>query len=138
MAGIATPNLPTYFIDSAIITARAIELPDADFDDGVNRGGSNAGVIGINTGDYSPKDTDWPEIEQLSESQYIGEDISGVFCIDATFGDDALAGFGPADGVTAADAVLTVDVAGSGFNTVNRTGDEVPSGAWTWGAINNP
>lgn len=138
MAGTANPNLPTYYVDSVQVTARAIEVPAADFDGGMNKGGACAPGIGVNTGDYSPKDTDWPEIEQVVDSNQIGDVASGLFCEDATFGDTALVGFAPADGATVADAEMTVDVDGSGFSTFNRTGGTVPSAAWTWGAINNP
>ncbi len=149
MAGVLFPNQPTYFVDSTLVAARNAEYAGDPLSDtgagtaadprlGCNDAGSCAMGIGINTGDYSPKPTDWPEIEQLAESQAIGEDQSGLFNRDATFGIDSLVGFGPADALAAPDANMTVDVAGSGFNTVNRTGAAVPSGAWTWGAINNP
>lgn len=38
----------TYFVDDLAVAARAAEVPDADFDTGMNIGGSNACGIGIN------------------------------------------------------------------------------------------
>lgn len=142
-------NQPTYFVDSALVTARNAEYSGDPLSDtgagtfadprlGCNDAGSCAMGIGVNTGDYSPKESDWPEIEQVADSQAIGEDQSGLFNRDGTFGIDSLVGFGPADAITAPDGEMTQDVAGSGFSTFNRTGKSVPSGAWTWGAINNP
>ena len=133
-------NQPTYFIDSTLVTARKIEVPAADFDDGMNKGGSNAPGVGVNTGDYSPKDEDWPEIEQILDSQIIVGTPSGVFTIDGTFGDTALVGFAPPDpvAVVLADAKINFDVDGSGFETFNRTGKTIPATAWTWGVANNP
>ena len=39
---------PTYFIDDTAATARKLEVTAADFDGGVNLGGSNAPGLGIN------------------------------------------------------------------------------------------
>jgi len=39
---------PTRFIDATTVAARAAEVPDADFDTGMNSGASNAPGIGIN------------------------------------------------------------------------------------------
>lgn len=41
---------PSYFIDGGTVTARALEVPDASFANGMNLGGSNAPGIGINEG----------------------------------------------------------------------------------------
>jgi hypothetical protein len=131
-------NLPTYYVDSAQVTARDAEYADADFVGGMNKGAACAPGIGINTGNDNPPANDWPRIEQLAESNQIGDVASGLFCEDATFGDDALVGFGPADASTVADAEMTSDVAGTGFSTFNRTGATVPIAVWCWGAINNP
>ena len=149
MAGTGAPNQATYFVDSTLVTARNAEYAgdpltdtgDGTFADprlGCNEAGSCASGIGINTGDYSPKDSDWPEIEQVVDSAIIGGANSGMFTRDPTFGITSLVGFAPADGVTVDDAELNNDVDSSGFATFNRTGKTVPSAAWTWGAINNP
>ena len=39
---------PTYFIDDTAKTAREAEVPGADFDNGMNYGGSNTPGVGIN------------------------------------------------------------------------------------------
>ena len=99
-------NQPTYFVDSTLVTARNAEYTGTPLTDtgagtaadprlGCNDGGSCAMGIGINTGDYSPKDSDWPEIEQLAESSIIGGTDSGLFTRDPDFGITALIGFAP-------------------------------------------
>ncbi len=140
MAGISNPNLPTYYVDSVPVTAREAEVPAADFTGGMNKGGACAPGMGVNTGDYSPKDSDWPEVEQVIDSNQIGDVASGLFCEDATFGDTALVGFAPPDPAApvVADAEINFDVASSGFGNFNRTGKTIPIGGWTWGPINNP
>jgi len=39
---------PSFFIDDNTVTVRSAEVPAADFDNGMNLGGSNAPGIGIN------------------------------------------------------------------------------------------
>ena len=39
---------PSFFIEDATVTVRSAEVPAADFDNGMNLGGSNAPGIGIN------------------------------------------------------------------------------------------
>lgn len=41
---------PTVFVETVTVAARALEVPDAAFDDGMNLGASNAPGIGINFG----------------------------------------------------------------------------------------
>ena len=43
------PNEPTSFLDATSVAARALEVPLASFDNGMNLGGSNAPGIGIAT-----------------------------------------------------------------------------------------
>lgn len=144
-------NQPTYFVDSTLVTARNAEYTGTPLTDtgagtaadprlGCNDGGSCAMGIGINTGDYSPKDSDWPEIEQLAESSIIGGTDSGLFTRDPVFGITALIGFAPPDPIAEVldDAKINFDVAGTGFESFNRTGKTIPSTSWAWGAINNP
>ena len=151
MSEIASPNQSTYFVDSVLVTARNAEYSgdpltdtgDGTFADprlGCNDAASCAPGIGVNTGDYSPKVTDWAEIEQVVDSQALGEDVSGLFTRDPVFGITALLGFGPPDPVAPVldDDEINFDVAGSGFGHFNRTGKTIPATAWTWGAINNP
>jgi hypothetical protein len=79
MAGI---NLPTYGRYEAAITAREAQTPNADFDDGLNLGASNAPGIGINTGSVNPKLSDWSVEDQHENvrapqgSQHIG--VTGI------------------------------------------------------------
>lgn len=133
-----TTNLVTYYIDSTARTARESEVPLAAFDNGMNDAASNAPGIGVNTGDYDPKASDWPRIERMQDSQIFGEDASGLNCIDATFGATALVGFSQAAAPVVADGDIDIDVGGSGFAIVNRTGVTIPAGAWCWGPANNP
>ena len=50
-------NNPTYYVNAATQTVREIQVPDADFDGGMNAGGSNACGIGI--GPAAPR-SNWP------------------------------------------------------------------------------
>ena len=134
-------NLVTYYVDSTARTAREAEVPLASFDDGMNDAASNAPGIGINTGGYDPSTSSWPQDatdEQMAQSQIMGEDASGLNCIDATFGATALVGFAPTVAPVLADGDIDIDVDGSGFAIVNRTGVTIPSGVWAWGPANNP
>ena len=130
-------NLATYYIDSTARTPRESETPNADWTGGMNDGASNAPGVGVNTGDYDPKEQDWPRpvTEVLGESQIIGGTASGLFAIDATFGSNALVAFVQATADVAPDAVIS-NVAG--FDMVNRTGKTIPNGSWAWGVANNP
>ena len=131
-------NLVTYYVDSTARTAREAEVPLAAFDNGMNDAASNAPGIGVNTGDYSPKESDWWRTEQMLDSQIMGEDASGLNAIDATFGATALVGFAPTVAPIAPDGTIDADVGGSGFAIVNRTGVTIPTGAWAFGPANNP
>lgn len=127
-------NLVSYFIDGTERTARAIEVPDADFTGGMNDGGSCAPGVGINTGDYDPKTSDWqpPAVvpTEVAESQQIGGALSGIFVLDpATAGDDELTQFVTATGDVAPDGIVETV---AGFAMRNRTGKTVPTGASVW------
>jgi hypothetical protein len=131
-------NLVTYYKNSTAQTAREAEVPLADFDNGANQGASNAPGIGVNTGNYDPKASDWPRVERMQNSQIMGEDADGLNCKDATFGDTALVGFAVTTSATAADGTIDADVAGTGFAIVNRTGVTIPDATWCWGVADNP
>lgn len=76
MAGVANPNLPTYYLDAAAVTARNAEYPgtpftddpgDGSYDDpylGCNRAASCSPGIGIATGVIDPKLEDWSILDQ--------------------------------------------------------------------------
>lgn len=131
-------NLTTYYVDSTARTARESEVPNADFDNGMNDAASNAPGVGINTGNYDPKPSDWWRTEQLMESQIFGEDASGINAIDATFGPSALVGFSMTTAPVAPGGDIDTDVDGSGFAIVNRTGATIPTDTWCFGPANNP
>jgi len=137
----AATNLATYELNETVATARSAEVPDASFSDGVNRGGSNAPGVGINTGNFDPKAEDWPRIEDTAArtSQHIGgvPDVDGdtgtngfpIQVIQGADTDDNVA-FVEAEALTAPDAVLD-----AATGAVNKTGADVPAGSWVWGVI---
>ena len=109
-------NIPTYAANLTVRTARQAEVPDASFSNGMNNG-SCSGGLGINTGDYDPKATDFSRIEDTTphQTQLIGG--SGVaagdntsFAIRTVQGADVNdeVAFVQADASTAPDAVLDV------------------------------
>lgn len=141
MSGIINPNAPTAFYDTAEVSTRAAEVPDADWATGVNRAGSCAPGVGINTGEYDPKDSDWADtdfngvnaLNYLGASQYIGIDPGGnlaVTALDPVADEWRNAGFIETTGAVAPGAVLG-QISGNDF--INRTGLTVPSGSKAWG-----
>lgn len=129
---------PQYFIDSALISARQVEVPDADWDGGVNRGASNAPRLGVSTVQIDPKVQDWsrppaPQ-RQLVRSQVIAGAQSAIFVIDPTFGDNSLTGFQQADADIPPDGVMPPI---EGFTLINRTGQTIPAGSWAFGVADN-
>ena len=132
-------NQPTVYHDSGVRAEREPEVPVASFVDGANPGASNAAGIGINTGDYGPKDTDWPHMDaRIQDSQYIGTDPSGVNAPYDVLGVGTLVAWSQANGDVAPDGIIDVDVGGTGFASINRTGKTIPDGEWTWGVVDNP
>jgi len=120
-------NLATY----AIGTTRAGEVTAADWAGGMNKGASNAPSVGTNTGDYNPKEQDWPRIEDTvaHQSGIIGAAAVDVNTVNGADVNNEVA-FVAADASTAPDAVLDATT-----GAVNRTGQTVPSGAYVWGEI---
>jgi hypothetical protein len=134
-------NLVTYYVDSTARAARAAETTLADFAGGCNDAASCAPGIGISTGSHSPTTSEWSQDaldERMQDSQIFGEAASGVNCIDGTFGATALVGFSVAAAPIADGDPIDIDVDGTGFAIVNRTGVTIPTGAWCWGPANNP
>jgi hypothetical protein len=135
------PNLATYFVDTT--KRRTTEVPKANWVDGMNLGGSNAPGIGINTGGYDPKLTDWPNqtfgnatvpadpIPYFGESSHIGlvAGINNRLNVVVT----------PADTNDQLEFVVTAAAVAPGApliaGVVNRTGVTVPSGARAWGTV---
>jgi len=124
-------NLPIYNLDPAQVTARGIEVPLADFAGGVNMAGSCAGGIGINTGDYSPKVTDWAPIADIAahRSQHIGQ-ANNVLQVDQGADINDQPAFVQTAGIVAPGGELDVTT-----GALNLTGKTVPSGAFAWGVI---
>jgi hypothetical protein len=127
MSGVANPNKATFF---QAPSAQRATVSGADFDGGMNKGGSNAPAIGINTGDYSPKDTDWSENQRLLyESRALGQAGDDITIYqDADTNNEV--SFVQADGDIAVDAELD-----AGTGALNKTGAVVPTGAWCWGEV---
>ena len=132
-------NIPTYFRDTTIITAREAEVPSASFTNGANTGLNNCG-IGINTSDYDPKVEDWANstfngadtIPYDGESGYIGIDSGANNKIELIQGADVndVPEFVVAQQDTAPDAGLGT----AGAEPINRTGKTVPNGSRVWGS----
>jgi hypothetical protein len=135
MAGILNPNIPTVFFDQGYIDGRAVEVPDANWLDGLNLGGSCAGGLGINTGDFNPKNQDWWREDAPTEafSGYIGIDSSPDNLITGLSDEDwKRVAFVQPSSDTLDGAVLTTYLA---VNVVNQTGVTVPAGQWVWGIM---
>jgi hypothetical protein len=82
-------NLATYQLNATSVAARDAEyVTSGQFVGGVNRGGSNAGCIGLCTNVIDPKVDDWTTLDQAAaartpqDSQHIGGD--GLGAGDAT------------------------------------------------------
>lgn len=135
-------NLATYHQDAVTKAAREAEVTAADFDGGVNKGGSCAGGIGINTGDVDPKTDDWSVLDQAGaartpqDSQHIGGDgtAAGNTATDTL---RAVQGADVNDTLSYIAAVVqAADGAGmgtAGADPVNRTGKTVEIGERAWG-----
>ncbi len=124
-------NLAIYNLNGTLVTARAAEVPAADFAGGMNKGGSCAPGIGINTGNYDPKASDWPRIADTAahDSQHIGQTASALQAVQGADINDTVA-FVQTIAAIAPDAVLNIAT-----GAVNKTGKTVPSGSWAWGVI---
>lgn len=109
-------NIPTLFYDTDVVVERVTEVPFADFRGGMNQGGSCAGGIGVNTGDYDPKSQDWQGDPVGANRDYLR---SGYIGIDS--GGNDLVNMWREDG----DHLL--DFVGFGYN--NTPGEVAPGGA---------
>ena len=124
MAEIAVPNLKTFFY----VAPESAQFPNADLTDGMNRGGSCSPGVGINTGDYDPKVSDW---SQHARDSYSSQNIGGTPAQitvdqDPDFNDQV--SFIQTDGVTAPDEEMAV-----GSGVFNKTGKTIPASSWAWG-----
>jgi len=124
-------NLPIYNLDPAQVATRASEVPLASFANGLNTGGSNAPGVGINTGNYDPKASDWPRIVggAAHQSQHIGAAANELQVDQGADINDQVA-FVQTAGAIAPGGVLDIPT-----GAINLTGQTVPSGSWAWGVI---
>ena len=139
----ATVNLPTYHLNDASVSARAAEVPAADFTGGLNRGGSNACGVGINTAAVNPKLSDWSLLDQHGDarspqlSQHIGgnglgvgsEDFTSLFAAQDPDFDDTL------HFVVADQLAIPGGVYDTVSGAVNRTGGDIEIGDRAWGTV---
>lgn len=120
-------NLPTYF---AAPSGQRSPATAGQFSGGGNQGASNAPGLGISTGQYSPKSSDWSSHERLlQESGQIGQATDDITVQEASDSNDELS-FVLTAGAIANDAELK-----AGTGAINKTGGTVPSGAWCWGVV---
>ena len=157
MAGVANPSLPTFSLNAATVVSREAEYPnpDVDFAGGVNRGGSCAPGIGINSGDIDPKVEDWTTLDQglpvesgesqtpLVRNPQSSQHIGGSGLMDADAVKDPVSiivdPHGGEPTVAAASFVVADQQATDGnimhiaSATRNRTGSVVEIGDRAWG-----
>jgi hypothetical protein len=101
-----------------------------DWTGGLNKGASCAPGVGIGTGDYSPKSSDWSEHERLIyESQQIGQTGEDITVVQGADVNDEVS-FVLTAGAIAPDAELKATT-----GALNKTGKTVPSGSWCWGVV---
>lgn len=82
---------PTFYKDATSVTARALEVPDADFVNGMNAGAACAAGLGINIagGAVSGDPTNFTLLDQdedVREPQ-VSQQLGGVAFTDRTTGD---------------------------------------------------
>ena len=135
-------NKPVFYRSLAEIQRRIPDAPQWNGDSfitGCNRGVAS-GAIGINTGDYDPKATDFARNAPrwATPASYIGQYDQAVADME-----DRMVG------LTTTDDQINVVATGVGFDTAasdtaadadygtlpvtNYTGKTIPSGGWAWG-----
>ncbi len=120
-------NLPTYF---AAPSGQRSPATAGQFSGGANQGASCAPGVGIGTGDYSPKSSDWSEHERLLyESGQLGQATDDITVDEGADTNDEVS-FVLTAGNIANDAELK-----AGTGAINKTGGTVPSGSWCWGVV---
>ncbi len=132
----ANQSIPTQFFDSNIATARATDTPFADFSTGANLAASNAGGIGINTGGYNPKPSDWLGLDSdrdEARSSYIGLD-SGINNLITCWRDEGLnlndnVAFGRNE---SGGPILPGETFDPELDLTNETGETLPIDAFAW------
>lgn len=120
-------NLPTYF---AAPSGQRSPATAGQFSGGGNRAASNAPGLGISTGTYGPKTSDWSAHERLVyESQQIGQTADDITVDEGADVNDEVS-FVLTAGAIADGAELK-----AGTGALNKTGVTVPTGTWCWGVI---
>lgn len=132
MAEIATPNLKTFYQGAALDRGEGDVFGTTDWAGGANRAASCAPGVGINTGDYDPKVTDWSQDARAAqESQTIGHTAAAITVDqDPDFNDNVT--FIQATADVAPDAEFP-----TASGVFNKTGKTVPNGSWAWGLVTN-
>ena len=135
-------NLATYAVNPATLATRSGEVPNADFTDGMNRGGCNQGV-GICTDVRDTQLVDWSVLDQdgatraPQNSQHIGGNGLGVGDASVTpinvingadINDTAV--YEVADQVAANGAIYHI-----GTGAINVGTSTIQIGERAWGAI---
>ena len=131
MSGVANPNLKTFYQGAAGDRGEGDVFGTTDWTGGANRAASCAPGVGINTGDYDPKVTDWSQdVRNPQNSQTIGHTAAAVTVDQDPDLNDNVA-FVQAVADTAPDAQFGTTGA------FNKTGKTVPNGSWAWGLVTN-
>jgi hypothetical protein len=122
-------NLPTYELDPDLV--RDTEVPDADWEGGMNLGGSNAPGLAVSTGSYGVTSDQFSLVQddEPHNSQSIGQTPAPIQVIQGADINDQVALVETAAPV-APDGVIDV-VTGA----VNKTGQTIPADQWVWGVI---
>ena len=127
-------NLPVYYQDAA--RKRTGEVADADWDDGMNKGGSCACGLGINTGAVStPRPEGYTLLDQAEvardpqDGQHIGGASTPLNVVQGADINDTVH-YITATQQAVADAVYDVT-----SGAVNQTGETVEIGDVVWGTV---
>jgi hypothetical protein len=85
---------PTFYKDATAVTARALEVPNADFLNGMNAGGACAPGLGINIdgGAVDPEHFSLLDQHEAIRVPQDGQQIGGLAFVDRTGGDDSSGG----------------------------------------------
>jgi hypothetical protein len=142
VAGTGAPNKPVFYRSAAAIQARSTQLGKLveQFTNGCNRGVAS-GAIGVNTGEFNPKTTDFNRVLRYGVSaSYIGQREAAV-----TANEDRLwalpdAGNQATTAVqvgfnTAASSTAPLANYGTTIVCANHTGLTMPAGSWAWGLV---
>lgn len=131
MAGVATPNLKTFYQGASGDRGSADVFGTTDWTGGANKAASCAPGIGINTGDYDPKISDWSrDVRTAQKSQTISHTQAAITVDQGADINDNVS-FVQAVANTAPDAQFGTTGA------FNKTGKTVPNGSWAWGLVTN-